>query len=393
MKDIKRFTLSMSCPSDTFKLRRNKDDSNIYKDEEKKLNNSFNDLKSLKDNKYPSNQLSILNNSTSKSSLEQSELENFNIEFFLPNFLKEDIEEIDEENDLNKENSYNNIVELNNKKDNNFKEFNNNFMNDTNTKIEKEKDISKNLHNFTMNSEKSYEKKKNYNSYQNANNVLIGNKNNVNSSNNISIPPQKIITSYNKIFNNTIDSNNNCSSKMNNSDLYKTNFTQNIYQFYNNNIYFLPPNDSNLINEKNCSNYQHYLKENNCNNPINQFSYNVGQVDKLNYDKPLFTLNNKTINNYPKKILDDYTLEMFGRRGWICENCDNFNYESRKKCNRCHIMKIAKKINEKKLISEKKYKIKFKNDWVCIFCGNFNYSFRTVCNRCQQDKMYSEYIS
>ena len=37
-------------------------------------------------------------------------------------------------------------------------------------------------------------------------------------------------------------------------------------------------------------------------------------------------------------------LEMFGRRGWICEDCNNFNYESRNKCYRCGIPKKPKKI-------------------------------------------------
>ena len=55
--------------------------------------------------------------------MEQSDLENFNIEFFLPNSLKEDLEIINKENNLNKDLSYN-IVELNNQKDSIFKEFN-----------------------------------------------------------------------------------------------------------------------------------------------------------------------------------------------------------------------------------------------------------------------------
>ena len=36
---------------------------------------------------------------------------------------------------------------------------------------------------------------------------------------------------------------------------------------------------------------------------------------------------------------------MFGRRGWICLDCNNFNYESRNKCNRCGTIKNPKKIN------------------------------------------------
>ena len=37
---------------------------------------------------------------------------------------------------------------------------------------------------------------------------------------------------------------------------------------------------------------------------------------------------------------------MFGRHGWICKLCNNFNYDTRKKCNRCHVVKKPKKIVE-----------------------------------------------
>ena len=46
-----------------------------------------------------------------------------------------------------------------------------------------------------------------------------------------------------------------------------------------------------------------------------------------------------------KKEKDEFTIEMFGRRGWICEQCNNFNYDSRHKCNRCGIPKQPKVIN------------------------------------------------
>ena len=86
-----------------------------------------------------------------------------------------------------------------------------------------------------------------------------------------------------------------------------------------------------------------------------------------------------------KKMIDENTIEMFGRRGWICELCNNFNYETRKKCNRCHINKKPKKINSY-LLSEKNKNINHKNDWYCTCCGNFNYFFRVICNRCQKKK-------
>ena len=89
-----------------------------------------------------------------------------------------------------------------------------------------------------------------------------------------------------------------------------------------------------------------------------------------------------------KKIDDEYTVEMFGRRGWICEGCNNFNYESRKKCNRC---KIPKKPLKKTVILDNKgnkiidniMNTNHKDDWNCYNCGNVNYAFRLNCNRCQ----------
>ena len=76
---------------------------------------------------------------------------------------------------------------------------------------------------------------------------------------------------------------------------------------------------------------------------------------------------------------------MFGRRGWICELCNNFNYESRKKCNRCHITKKPKKINNhyQAIINNSS---RNKNYWICKLCGNYNFPFRFLCNRCQAKK-------
>ena len=94
---------------------------------------------------------------------------------------------------------------------------------------------------------------------------------------------------------------------------------------------------------------------------------------------------NQNINNNKqrkKKAIDEYTIEMFGRRGWICELCNNFNYDTRKKCNRCHIVKKAKRI-EDYLLAEKNKNLANKHFWYCKYCGNYNYAFRLECNRCQ----------
>ena len=98
--------------------------------------------------------------------------------------------------------------------------------------------------------------------------------------------------------------------------------------------------------------------------------------------KEKIQIKEKTENGVNMKP-EDYLLEMFGRKGWICRLCNNFNYETRIKCNRCGIFK-----NPKKLIEMRKRKRNIENndncgDWVCLHCKNINYSFRAICNRCK----------
>jgi len=81
----------------------------------------------------------------------------------------------------------------------------------------------------------------------------------------------------------------------------------------------------------------------------------------------------------------EYLVEMFGRRGWICKLCNNFNYETRVKCNRCGIMKKPKRIMEIKQKGEEEHNKE--GDWKCVHCKNLNYSFRTICNRCKLPKI------
>jgi hypothetical protein len=88
---------------------------------------------------------------------------------------------------------------------------------------------------------------------------------------------------------------------------------------------------------------------------------------------------------------EEYSTQMFGKKGWICVLCNNFNFETRIMCNRCKALK-----NPKKIVNAK-YKIKDEinqnnegenYDWICSKCQNFNYSFRTICNRCKAPKIY-----
>ena len=89
---------------------------------------------------------------------------------------------------------------------------------------------------------------------------------------------------------------------------------------------------------------------------------------------------------------EDYIIKMFGKFGWICRICNNFNFESRCICNRCKGIKAPKtkeEINEakKETIKTKTKKTKGKNKvWLCPNCNNINYSFRKFCNRCKIER-------
>ena len=177
--------------------------------------------------------------------------------------------------------------------------------------------------------------------------------------------------------------------------------TENINQYFKNNKNI---NKNNNINNRKYSftenNSQYYFDNNNL-NPLNFLHYSAG------FEKNSSNNNNNNNNNNvnepstkPKKNKkkkkskeeEEYLTEMFGRRGWICEQCNNFNYETRNKCNRCQVPKKPVKLKilienggEKKLIDNIIY-INHKDDWSCPNCNNVNYAFRLVCNRCQKSK-------
>ena len=128
----------------------------------------------------------------------------------------------------------------------------------------------------------------------------------------------------------------------------------------------------NIIN--NDYSYQFY-------NPFNNLTLKNIELHKPNIE---YNLKSQISQKKEEKKIDefetlDYHIVMFGRRGWICKLCNNFNYESRTKCNRCGVIKnpkIIAKINQKSDKDNSK-----RLDWKCVFCSNLNYSFRTTCNR------------
>lgn len=141
-----------------------------------------------------------------------------------------------------------------------------------------------------------------------------------------------------------------------------------------------------------------------------RFSFNPTQMMQFLTMQDRFFLNSEALkNNHPSSsskmnelalnTIDDhvneYLVEMFGRKGWICDECNNFNYESRMKCNRCKIAKAPKRISfngESNNIEELKNLRKYerKGDWTCENCWNLNFAFRLQCNRCQKAKNDSQ---
>ena len=88
---------------------------------------------------------------------------------------------------------------------------------------------------------------------------------------------------------------------------------------------------------------------------------------------------------------DNYLTIMFGKLGWICRLCNNFNFKTRNICNRCKALKTPKTIEEinmeKEIKKNQKKKIKEKRtDWLCLNCQNINYFFRKICNRCKIER-------
>ena len=90
---------------------------------------------------------------------------------------------------------------------------------------------------------------------------------------------------------------------------------------------------------------------------------------------------------------EEYVFEKFGKLGWECEKCNNFNFESRTICNRCEAPKQPKSLEQIKIENEqksgdkkKKPLIERKGDWQCPLCHNLNFAFRVSCNRCKLPK-------
>jgi len=216
---------------------------------------------------------------------------------------------------------------------------------------------------------------------------------------NFNTSPSKIFNSDNQskkqnnerniIFNNNIDVNNAQERpfiKKQRDSFDEISFNQkfNLVQKQNNYINL----ENNFSNEQNKNNYiqTNIINQNNkiINNYFVQKDFNINNFNTMNNTE--YNLINK--NNLNE---EDYLIRMFGRFGWVCRICNNFNFESRNICNRCKAIKAPKtkkEINErKKEINIIKKKKKENNQaWLCTNCKNINYPFRKFCNRCKIER-------
>ena len=377
MKNNNSFSPEFFLPNQNI-INQNNNDNNLEKQIEQ--NNAL-----IKDNisfntENNSTTFHQSNTNKNKENIEQTELNDLNIAFLLPKDLQENLgvgEEGFNENELIIKDDESNSLQINNI--NQFNEYN--FDINNNDIINKGNDI-----NFNQGNNNEYLNILNCNNLQ-GNINFINNSMNINDSNN----------TFN-YSNNLFENNNNNFSNIGFIDFINP---QNYFNNQEKELQQMNYNNQNITRGNNFNNNQlyftninnNYNNNNNYMNQINQFNYN--QIQQQSNDIPFSDYQNKFNNNNElsqneakktkKKMIDEYTIEMFGRRGWICELCNNFNYETRKKCNRCHINKKPKKINSY-LLSEKNKNINHKNDWYCTNCGNFNYFFRVVCNRCQRKK-------
>ena len=115
--------------------------------------------------------------------------------------------------------------------------------------------------------------------------------------------------------------------------------------------------------------------------------------DKIELPKEKVKEIEKEKINIKEMEKEEYVFEKFGKLGWECEKCNNFNFESRTICNRCEAPKQPKSLEQIKLENElksgekkKKPLVERKGDWQCPLCHNLNFAFRVSCNRCKLPK-------
>jgi len=326
----------------------------------------------------------------------------------------------------------------------------NNEANKIRTKNEKTNDSEGNFKSSKKNKNKNFLRKQNIKENNNSENMCLPDyffKNNIIQYYYSTIEyMKKYYNSYmNRYFNNSISKNNNTLNKtnynifdnnINNKSFSKTsNINENnnmkntffINNYEDKNINFIFNNSKNMnmknktiesfnnLSNKDTKKINEFSKEvinnNNLNSNNNEFKNLIMDINCPSFKPSNFKNNENNANNFIKSESifsnkdentnkgkengiekeEEYSLNMFGKKGWICAFCSNFNFETRVICNRCKALK-----NPKKIVNAK-FKIKNENninnddqnnDWICSKCQNLNYSFRTICNRCKAPKIY-----
>ena len=149
------------------------------------------------------------------------------------------------------------------------------------------------------------------------------------------------------------------------------------------------------INQPNFNNSNNSLNNLSKNNSSNLSNYHSSNPSKSNSNSKANSKSGE--DSIPEENIknlnpEDYIYEKFGKRGWQCEKCKNFNFETRTKCNRCGVPMQPKLINrkyKKKTGADGKTKkelVERTGDWRCPKCKNLNFAFRLKCNRCQLPK-------
>ena len=235
----------------------------------------------------------------------------------------------------------------------------NNFRNNKDKSINEEKSVILSKINTNLNI------KSDINNYKNVNNLFLNNSKITKFNFNIGIDTSNTKTRESKI-NIAINDKKKLNANIS-EEKPKDNLKENEIKNLIINIDY-PPFKPSSLNDK---------KENNKSNITKKSSLNT-ILDSNSYDNI-------------KNEEDEYIIEMFGKKGWICLLCNNFNYDTRIKCNRCGELKKPKKITKlkTKILKEQNdnnQKDNQNKDWFCSNCNNFNYCFRDICNRCKIPK-------
>ena len=150
------------------------------------------------------------------------------------------------------------------------------------------------------------------------------------------------------------------------------------------------------LNANGVYNQQYINQDSNSKLPLFRFNLNqqfnlmtlnqIQQQQRPRFNSGNFTMLPNTFNFQPP-----YQVELPKKGGWVCSQCNNYNYNTRNKCNRCHAGRNAKKNKKNSDINSGSTQFNERvGDWKCSNCNNLNFSFRTVCNRCQLSKEDSD---